>query len=260
MTKAQEQPRHLEGSAAIGQDGVRAHCIPTLIEPDQTCEVGAFGNVGGVAGHDFFYARYGVNDPSYPLTYHRIVIFEQTASAMFRPIIISGDNPAFFYGKPEIVRSAGRVLLHIPATESGTGNFNREILDGWDKQKWRDVDVTSWLDELQHRLPAGLRVLKGIYPDYTKMKAETPLWREEDGPPCPNGGLADISLQWRGDRLAVRDIRIAKAGECSEPLRHRGSPGRRSTAAPAADSAEESPERRRSFARFSRFTTIFRRA
>jgi hypothetical protein len=226
-TMAQEQPpRHLEGNAAIGLDDVRARCIPTLIEPDQTCKVGAFGNVGAVAGHDFFYASYDVNDPSYPPTYHRIVIFEQTASSMFQPILISGDNWPYFYGKPQVVRSAGRILLHIPATESGSGYFNREILYVWTKDGWHDLDVTSWLDELRHRLPASLRVVRGVYPDYAAMKAETPLWHEEDGGSCPKGGLAEISLQWRGDRLAVRDVRLAKAGECGEPLPQRALPGR----------------------------------
>ena len=226
-TKAQEQPpRHLEGNAAIGRDEARARCISTLIEPDQTCTVDTFGKVGAVAGHDFFYASYDIKDPSYPPIYHRIVIFEQTASAMVRPILISGDNWPFLYGKPEIVRSAGRVLLHIPATESGSGYFNREILCAWTKDGWHDLDVTSWLDELRHRLPAGLRVVRGVYPDYAAMKAETPLWHEEDGGSCPKGGLAEISLQWRGDRLAVRDVHFAKAGECGEPLSHRKSRGR----------------------------------
>ena len=56
------------GNAAIGLDEVRARCITTLIEPDQTCKVGAFGKVGVVAGHDFFYASYDVNDPSFSQT------------------------------------------------------------------------------------------------------------------------------------------------------------------------------------------------
>jgi hypothetical protein len=225
-TKAQPPPRHLEANAAIGQDEARARCIPTLLEPGQTCAVGTFGKVGAVAGHDFFYARYDVNDPNYPLTYPRIVIFEQKASAMVQPILVSGDDPPYSYGKPQIVRSAGRVLLHVAASESGTGNFNREMLYAWDRQQWRDLDVTTWLKELQHRLPAGLLVLKGIYPDYATMRAETALWRQEDGPPCPNGGRAEISLQWRGERLAVRDLHIARAGECGEPLPHRAPSGR----------------------------------
>jgi hypothetical protein len=214
-TKAQEQPpRHLEGNAAIGQNEVRARCIPTPIEPDQTCKVGTFGKVGEVAGYDFFYTSYDVNDPSFPHTYPRIVIFEQTASAMFRPILISGDNWPYSYAKPQVVRPAGRILLHTPATESGSGYFNRKILYVWTKDGWHDLDITSWLDELRHRLPAGLRV-RGVYPDYTAMKAETPLWHEEDGGSCPKGDLAEISLQWRGDRLAVRDVHFAK-GQCGD--------------------------------------------
>jgi hypothetical protein len=105
-----------------------------------------------------------VNDPSYPLTYHRIVIFEQAASAMLQPILVSGDNWPFSYGKPEIVRSAGRVLLHVGATESGSGNFNREMLYVWAKDGWRDADVTSWLDDLRHLLPRGLRVAQSRGP------------------------------------------------------------------------------------------------
>ena len=221
-TKAQEQPpRHLEGNAAIGQDEVRARCIPTLIEPDQSCKVGTFGKVGAVAGHDFFYASYDVNDPSFPHTYPRIIVFEQTASAMFQPILISGDNWPYSYAKPQIVRSTGRILLHIPATESGSGYFNREILYVWTKDGWHDLDVTSWLDELLHRLPAGLRVVRGVYPDYAAMTADTPLWREHDGPTCPEGGRAHIGLQWRGGRIAVGSLRIDKAGDCGEPLPHR---------------------------------------
>jgi hypothetical protein len=50
------------------------------------------------------------------------------------------------------------------------------------------------------------------------MKAETPLWRDDDGGNCPNGGLARIDLQWRGDRIAISRVRIRKAGECGEPI------------------------------------------
>ena len=35
------------------------------------------------------------------------------------------------------------------------------------------------------------------------MTAETPLWREQDGPTCREGGRAHVDLQWRGDRIAV---------------------------------------------------------
>ena len=100
----------------------------------------------------------------------------------------------------------------MPAYESGTGNFNRELLHVWAKDAWHD--------ELDRRLPRGLVILKGVYPDYEKMTAETPVWRQEDGPQCAEGGRAHVELQWRGDRIAVGIVRIGKAGECGEALPH----------------------------------------
>jgi hypothetical protein len=44
------------------------------------------------------------------------------------------------------------------------------------------------------------------------MTAETPVWRQEDGRQCAEGGRAHVELQWRGDRIAVGIVRIGKAG------------------------------------------------
>jgi hypothetical protein len=88
----------------------------------------------------------------------------------------------------------------------------------WTGNRWRDVDVVSWLDELQRQQPDRLRVLKDVYPDYAAMRATTSLWRQDDGGTCPDGGIGRIELQWRGNGIAVRDITIEKAGECGEPL------------------------------------------
>jgi hypothetical protein len=150
----------------------------------------------------------------------RIVIFERLPAGTLRPILISGDDAAFGYDKPRILHAGGRVVLHLPAYESGTGNFNRELLYAWAKDAWHDVDVTAWHDELDRRLPKGLVILKGVYPDYEKMTAETPVWRQEDGPQCAESGRAHVELQWRGDRIAMGSVRIGKAGECGEALPH----------------------------------------
>jgi hypothetical protein len=214
-----DEPAHIVAQAAMAASEAQARCAPALVKAGETCKVDEFARVGAVAGHDFSYALYEFTTaPDDPLPYLRVVIFERLPAAMLRPILISGDDGAFSYDKPRIIRSAGRVLLQIPAWESGTGNFNREILYVWAKDAWRDVDVTSWLDDLSHRLPQGLGVQKGVYPDYVTMKAETPLWRDDDGGNCPNGGLARIDLQWRGDRIAISRVRIRKAGECGEPI------------------------------------------
>jgi hypothetical protein len=220
--QAAEEPRHLGAEAALSVADATSRCAPTLVERGAACEVGDFGPVGAAEGHDFSWARYDFKpasgDALHPLPWSRVVIFEHLVVAMVHPILISGDDAAFGYGKPEILHAGGRVVLHVPAYESGTGNFNRELLYAWANDGWRDVDVTGWLDELKHRLPKGLGVLKGVYPDYATMTAETPLWREQDGPTCAEGGRAHIDLRWRGDRIAVGSVRLAKAGECGEAL------------------------------------------
>jgi hypothetical protein len=226
-----DPPSHLDAQAAMAPGEAASRCASTLVKAGATCAVGEFGRVGAVGGRNFSFARYDFKpapgDPYYPLAYSRIVLFEDQSPAALRAVLVSGDDAAFFYAKPVILRSTDRILLHIPAYESGTGNFNRELVYAWTKESWRDVDVGLWLDDLAHRLPKGFSVRKGVYPDYAAMRAQTPLWRAEDGENCPNGGRADIGLQWRGDRLAVRSVRIDRAGECGEASKRRGDHGHR---------------------------------
>ena len=221
---AAEEPRHLDGAVAVSAADAKARCVAALVKPGEACEVSAFSQVGAVAGHDFSWAHYDFKpapgDPLHTLHWPRIVIFERLPAATLRPILISGDDAAFRYDKPRILHAGGRVVLHLPAYESGTGNFNRELLYVWAKDAWHDADVTAWHDELDRRLPRGPVILKGVYPDYEKMTAETPVWRQEDGPQCAEGGRAHVELQWRGDRIAVGIVRIGKAGECGEALPH----------------------------------------
>jgi hypothetical protein len=109
-----------------------------------------FGSVGAVEGHNFSWARYDFmlapGAPLHTLPWSRVVIFERLPAGTLRPILISGDDAAFGYDKPELLRAGGRVVLHVPAYESGIGNFNRELLYTWANDGWRDVDVTGWLD------------------------------------------------------------------------------------------------------------------
>jgi hypothetical protein len=222
-TVSADEPRHVDTRAQVPLSEARSECLATFIKPRQSCAVGDFGRIGTVAERDLFFARYDVmppkGDPDDALPYRRLVIFERTASNMVRPILVSGDDPAYYYDTPRIVRSDGRILLHVPASESGTGNFNQELLYVWANDAWRDVDTTPWLKELPPRLPKGLDARKGIYPNYVTLKATTPLWRKGDAGACPTGGIAEIALQWRGDQIALRDVRVIKGGECSEPLR-----------------------------------------
>ncbi len=79
--------------------------------------------------------------------------------------------------------------------------------------------MTSWLEELANRAPAGFSAIKGIYPDYLTLKASTPLWLDSDDIDCPSGKRADLALAWRGDRIALDGMRLEMTGECGKPLR-----------------------------------------
>jgi hypothetical protein len=140
------------------------------------------------------------------------------SSGAFRAIIAPDTDAAIYPGKPRLLHAGGRALLHLPAYESGTGDFNRERLFVWDNGRWQDVDVTTWLNDLAGRLPAGRGVWKGIFADYATMKADTPVWRKDDG--CPTGGRAELTLALKDERIALESIRLKKAGECGGPLDH----------------------------------------
>jgi uncharacterized protein len=202
-------------SAAEG----RAACLPVLAIADAgACTVSEFGELGAVEGHVFAYADYDYAKGAAQLDYRRVVVFERAASGVLRAIASPEPDAAFYYSKPQILHSEGRTALHIPAYESGTGNFNRERLFVWRDGRWRDADVSSWLSDLARRLPAGLNVSQGVFPDYAALTAETPLWRKNDGNACPSGGRAALALGWRGDRIALENIRLHKAAECGERL------------------------------------------
>ena len=192
-------------------------CIAALDgrEAGETCSIAEFGEIGAVEGRRFHYAVYQYRSGRDGILHHtRVIVFEAAAPGMKRAVIATEADPAIGYDKPRLLRSGGRVLLHIPGSESGTGNFNRERLFVWRAGQWRDVDTTAWLDDLARRLPAGYGAWKGIYPDYVALKASTPLWRKGDGNACPSGGRAYILLGWRGDRIVLRDVRLRKAPAC----------------------------------------------
>jgi hypothetical protein len=71
-----------------------------------------------------------------------------------------------------------------------------------------EVDTTHWEKDLVARLPAGLAVWKGIWPDYRRMQATTGLYRSKDANCCPTGGTADIRLRLEGNRLVLASLKV----------------------------------------------------
>jgi hypothetical protein len=212
----------LQGKIAgrlASEAAAKTACLPALVDAEsgETCKVADYAPLASVGGHSFAYAHYEYAPKDADgVHYTRIVVFE-LASGRARVILSPDGDGAIAYDGPRLLHTGARTLLHLPAYESGTGNFNRERLFLWRADHWLDVDATTWLNELAHRLPAGLSVWKGVFPDYAALGACTPLWRKQDGNCCPTGGRADLALGWRGDRIALDSIRLRKGGECGDP-------------------------------------------
>jgi hypothetical protein len=210
----------------VSIDQASTACLALPDEQNATCNVEQFGELGTVYVTRLYYAVYHYADPRDPvLDRQPVVILEDTGGGRLDELFATPGDPAVQYDEPQIIKiTADRALLLVPGHESGTGNLNREQLFVWREYDWRKADTASWLADLTNRLPAGLtnrlpaglKVWKGVYPDYTTMMAETPLWQEGDANACPTGGRAKIILGWRADRVVLRSVRVERAGKCGE--------------------------------------------
>jgi len=194
---------------AVSEAAARGACPPgEPLAPGAHCSVAGFGVVGTVDGRELVYGLYTDRTPDDYTLRTAVIVYERQPDSRLRPLVLA-DDPGDVYGAPRLFASAAQTVLHLPGHEDGTGNFNRERLYVWRDGAWIDIDVTAWLSELPVQLPAGYETLKGIYPDYLKMTAATPLWRKKtDGNCCPTGGRADIVLGWQGDRLVLKSLKV----------------------------------------------------
>ena len=130
------------------------------------------------------------------------------------PILAAADFDVHYEAPKSITSPAGRLLV-LPGYLSGTGNFNAEQVLLFEEGKWREIDTTSWLEDLGKRLPSGWGAWKGIYPDYRTFTADTPLWKGGDGNCCPTAGHADIKLGLTQQRLVIRDLAIIRGEDAA---------------------------------------------
>lgn len=201
-----------------GEADARAACIAGLADmlAGEACKVTDFGEIGTVEDHTFVYALYATATKDNVVVNTRAAIFERRPDGQLR-LRRAADADGSRFGKPTILRTRAGVLLHILGSESGTGNINREALYVWRAGRWKIVDTKSWLATLQRRLPAGRGAWKGIYPDYTTLKARTPLWRKGDSNACATGGTADLALAWSGDAIVLSGVKVhRRSKDCNE--------------------------------------------
>ena len=115
------------------------------------------------------------------------------------------------YDPPAIVQTSGATLLHVLGRSGGTGDFPARALFVWRDQTWHRVNTSAWIADLKKRLPRGLNVDHGIYPDFAAMTAKTDLWRSDDPNCCPSGGTVAVRLRLDGDRIVLDHFEIARA-------------------------------------------------
>lgn len=110
--------------------------------------------------------------------------------------------------------NAERGLLWVPGIMMGTGQHNADILFHKRGDRWVEIDMGSWNDALEARLPKGIGVWKGV--DYyilgESMGAETDLWQDSDANCCPTAGRANLGFAIEGDALKLDTVSVQLGG------------------------------------------------
>lgn len=193
------------------------------------CAVTSFGEFGAVDGEVYYYATYCLiprsatekakcGDGSATAR-----IFRERAMAVFtRGVTDSNVRILFdraargFEGRvyderPAIVQTSAGPALQLSAASDGTGHSNQSEYFLRKDGQWAKIESRDWLVDLQRRVPGGLRVFEGLWPDLTTMEAKAGLYRPADSQCCPSGGTANVKLKLVGRRLAVESVTLEPA-------------------------------------------------
>lgn len=138
-----------------------------------------------------------------------VVLAAQPGGDAATPMVWTQDVGVAYYDAPRVVRSPAGDLLVLGGAMAGTGNLNIEVvLQRTGRGRWAEVDTQGWLTALPARLPGGMGVWKGVYPDYETFTATTALWKDGDANCCPTGGFVAVTLRMAGDRLVIDGAKV----------------------------------------------------
>ena len=188
----------------------RRTCVAIPDAPEDPCTVDAFANVAG-SGDALAYQLQSYTTPRYR-SGGGVVVFRRRGATL-TPVIATAVDGVHF-NPPTVLQSPAGKLLDVSGTMDGTGAFNAGSLYVMDGEKLSEIDTESWLFDLAKRLPKGWGAWKGIFPDYAKLTAATPLWKSGDGNCCPTAGRATLKLGIRDGRLVIVDLHI-RTGEAA---------------------------------------------
>ncbi len=206
---SEKQDKKLLLPAQTVDTGCEGFIKRNKIKEVDECAVSETGTFGSVDGQTYDYALYTLNkDEDKGLS-----IFTHEAAGKQGKLLLDRfdeEGAVLYYRKPEMASHSFGTLLHVPIGVYGTGNFNESECYLWsEKQKgWKLLDSTSWVDDLGKRLPAGLEIWKGVWPDIKTMTATTALWRENDANCCPSGGTAAVTLAVKDGQFVIKSLEV----------------------------------------------------
>jgi hypothetical protein len=223
---AQGLPRREFPMAAIG-----SQCLDfTEVRRGELrdCRVSESGEFGAADGETYHYALYCLvpndapdrgrcNDGSFNADYHRqrgLAVFVREARSGNARLLferVDGEVGLMRYEKPRIIRAAAGTLLYLPIAYDGTGHLNGSEYFLRANGGWEPIEAETWTKDLLARIPAGLEMRMGVWPDLETMKAETGLYRPGDPNCCPSGGVARIRLAILGKRFVIESFVAERA-------------------------------------------------
>jgi hypothetical protein len=188
------------------------------------CRVSEFGEIGSVDRETYYFAIYCLipndaqdrgtcGDASFSARYYErrgLAVFAGAPSSQSVRLVFerAGGEPGLlvYPRKPEIIRSGAVTLLHLLIAIDGTANGNASEYFVREGTQWHPIESESWLADLRQRIPAGLQIVKGVWPDLKTMQADAALYREGDANCCPTGGTARVRLAIRMHRLVIDSV------------------------------------------------------
>lgn len=119
-----------------------------------------------------------------------------------RPIAEAVASDARFDAPVQFSNKFG-TFLDLGETH-GTGQFPLGRLFIRRDKSWASVDVETWQQELSKRLPKGMQVWRGPFPNYRNFAAAAVVRQESKGGSLEDDeGYAAIRLTLVGDKLAI---------------------------------------------------------
>lgn len=185
--------------------------------PPEDCGAITTAVIGEANDTTLHFARYCLDDTVKHVGEFCILqgmaVFAQAQSGQTTRLFETNSDMSETFQPPGLLDTPYGKVLDIEDTLAGTGNYNESTYLLLKDRQWEQIDSSSWLNDLQARIPNGTEIHKGVWPDLVTMNAQAYLYKPEDANCCPTAGTANIELELIGTRLAIKSLTVGPAPE-----------------------------------------------